>query len=411
MRPTTPLSQGEFIALMAALIATVSFSIDAMLPVLPQIAQELSPGSPNNAQLILTSFVMGMGIGTLFAGPISDATGRKVVILGGVAIYIVGAILAIFAPTLETLLAARLLQGLGAAGPRIVSTAMIRDRFEGRRMAQIMSFVMTIFILVPAVAPFIGSLVINAFGWRAIFVAFVIFALIGAVWMSLRQPETLAPAARRPLAVGALRSAMSEVMGHRTVRIYIAVLTLGAGQMFALLSSIQQLFGETFGRADNFPLWFMGMALISGTSTILNARLVMRIGMRRLAISAYGTQTLLSALFLIAGVSGLMPAALAFPAFLFWAVSVFFMVGMTFGNLNALALEPMGHIAGMAASVVGAISTVLAVLIAVPIGLAFDGTPLPLMAGTLVCSALAWWLMRKSREADPAPRIIPPEMG
>src|SRR5690606_12481373 len=164
--PSRALGQGEFIALMAMLMATVAFSIDSMLPVLPEIAGSLSPDAPNNAQLILTSFILGMGVGTFFAGPISDSIGRRRTILWGFALYALGATMAAFAPTLETLLAARLIQGLGAAAPRIVSTAMIRDQYEGRRMAQIMSFVMMIFILVPAVAPFVGSLIIAAFGWR-----------------------------------------------------------------------------------------------------------------------------------------------------------------------------------------------------------------------------------------------------
>ncbi|WP_245867146.1 MFS transporter [Oceaniglobus roseus] len=402
--PTEPLSRPEFVAMMAVMMAMVAFSIDAMLPVLPEIAAELSPENPNQAQLILTSFVLGMGIGTLFAGPISDATGRKAAITGGFVLYIGGALLASQAPTLETLLLARLLQGLGAAGPRIVSTAIIRDQFEGRQMAQILSFVMMIFIMIPAVAPFVGSLVISVFGWRGIFGAFIVFALAGFLWMLLRQPETLAPENRRPLQVASLRSALVEVLTHRMVRLYIAVLTLGFAQMFAFLSSIQQVFEGVFDITDAFPLWFMGIALISGTSTIVNARLVMRLGMRRMAIAAYAVQSVLSAVLLALGLIHAIPQEAAFPVFLFWAASVFFMAGLTFGNINALALQPMGHIAGMAASVVGAMATVLAVLIAVPIGLAFDGTVVPLMIGTLVCSSLAWYLMRKSREADPTPK-------
>ncbi|WP_108481961.1 multidrug effflux MFS transporter [Oceaniglobus ichthyenteri] len=406
--PQRALSQGEFIALMAMMMATVAFSIDAMLPVLPEIAAELSPDAPNKSQLILTSFVMGMGLGTFFAGPISDAIGRKTTILAGFALYAFGAIVATFAPTLETLLFARLVQGLGAAGPRIVSTAMIRDLYAGRRMAQILSFVTMIFILVPAIAPFTGSLIIAAFGWRSIFVAFVGFSMIGAFWMTLRQPETLAPEHRRALAFAPLKRALVEVVSHPMVRLYIAVLSLGFAQLFAMLSSIQQLFDEVFGRGDSFPLWFMAIAIVSGSATVINARLVMRLGMRRLAIAAFSSQTVISAVLLLANSAGIVPAPLAFPLFFVWVVSVFFLAGLTFGNLNALALEPMGHIAGMAASTVGGVSTVLSVLIAVPIGLAFNGTTLPVMMGTFLCSALAWWLMRKSREADPTPRTTVP---
>ena len=403
-QPTQALSQGEFIALMAMMMATVAFSIDAMLPVLPEIAAQLSPDAPNRAQLILTSFVLGMGIGTFFAGPISDSIGRKTAIIAGFGLYTFGAIIAALAPTLEALLVARVIQGLGAAAPRIVSTAMIRDLYAGRRMAQIMSFVMMIFILIPAIAPFMGSLIIAAFEWRAIFVAFVLFAMIGAVWFALRQPETLAPQNRRPLAIAPLKSALTEVLSHPLVRLYTVVLTLGFGMLFATLSSIQQLFDETFGRGDSFPLWFMAIALCSGSATIVNARLVMGLGMRRLAIAAFSSQTVISAVLLLAYGVGIIPEGLAFPIFFGWVVTVFFMAGLTFGNLNALALEPMGHIAGMAASAVGGIATVLAVVVAVPIGLAFNGTPVPLMIGVFLCSAVAWYLMYRSREMDPTPR-------
>jgi DHA1 family bicyclomycin/chloramphenicol resistance-like MFS transporter len=155
-------------------------------------------------------------------------------------------------------------------------------------------------------------------------------------------------------------------------------------------------------------LWFAATGLLSGGGTILNATLVMRLGMRRLAIAAYGAQTVISGALLVVTLAGLLPPGLAFPAFFVWSVSVFFMAGLTFGNLNALALQPLGHIAGMAASVVGALSTVGSVILAVPIGLAFDGTIVPLAAGTFVCSALALWLMRWSREADPEPRTVVP---
>jgi DHA1 family bicyclomycin/chloramphenicol resistance-like MFS transporter len=184
---------------MGTIFATVAFSIDAMLPALPEIAAELTPEDANRAQLILTSFVLGMGIGTLVAGPLSDALGRKRVILMGAALYLLGAGLALIAPSLEMILLARVIQGIGAAGPRVVSLAMIRDLYSGRAMAQIVSYAMLIFTLFPAVAPLIGAAIIAGFGWRAIFVAFLIFSLVSVGWLTLRQPETLAPEARRPL--------------------------------------------------------------------------------------------------------------------------------------------------------------------------------------------------------------------
>lgn len=386
----------EFTALLAMLFATVAFSIDAMLPALPQIAAELSPDRVNSAQLVLTSFVLGMGLGTFVAGPISDAVGRKPAISWGFGLYILASVAAAWAQSLEVLLAARFVQGLGVAGPRIVGLALVRDLYSGREMARVTSFVMMIFILVPAVAPAIGQLIIGFSGWRGVFGAFVVFAVIGLVWLNLRQPETLPHDRRRPLSPAPLRAAAAEVLADRDVRIYTLVMTLGFGQMFALLSSAQQIFDISYGRGAGFPQWFALMALLAGTGTLINARFVMRLGMRRLATGAYAMQIVASLVALVLLGSGLLPPGAAFAVFFAWAVSVFFMAGITFGNLNALAMQQMGHIAGMAASVVTAIATVAAVAIAAPIGLMFDGTPIPMLIGTLICSLAAWLLMRRA---------------
>lgn len=384
----------EFIGMLAFLFATVAFSIDAMLPALPQIAAELTPDNVNRAQLILTAFVAGMGVGTLFAGPISDAIGRKPAITIGFMIYIAATIAAIFAQSIEMLLVSRFVQGLGAAGPRIVGLALVRDLYAGRAMAQITSFVMMVFIIIPALAPSIGAGMIWLAGWHGVFIGFLLFGLIGCAWLNLRQEETLPPAKRRPLRLAPLREAATEILSDRQVMLCTFILTLGFGQMFALLSSAQQLFAETYGKGDNFPAWFAAMALLAGSGTILNARFVIRYGMRRIAKAAYIMQTCVSAVMLVLLMGDLLPPGLAFPAFFFWSVSLFFMAGVTFGNLNALALQRMGHIAGMAASLVGAISTVLAVLIAAPVGQLYDGTAMPVVTTALICSGLAWLLMR-----------------
>lgn len=383
-RPATPrLSQGEFIALIAMLFATIAFSIDSMLPALPQIAAELSPDAPNAAQLILTSFVFGMGLGTLFAGPLSDTFGRKPVIIAGSVLYCAAAVVAFFAPSLETVLLARAVQGLGAAGPRVVSLALVRDLYKGRDMARIMSFAMMIFTLVPAVAPFLGQGIIALAGWRSIFLAFLIFSLISCLWIGLRQPETMHPEDRRPLQATALWQALREVLSHRVVVVSIAMQSLFFACLFATLSATQPIFDETFGRADQFPMWFAVIALLSGSASFINARFVMRVGMRGMIRRALIGQTAFTALMTALWWSGVWPPALAFPAHLVWTISVFFVTGLTIGNLNALAMEPVGHQAGMASSVIGAISTVVSVVLAAPVGLAFDGSPMPLMLGVL----------------------------
>lgn len=391
------LPQGELIALLAFLFATVAFSIDAMLPALPELAAQLTPDDVNRAQLILTSFVAGMGLGTLFAGPLSDAIGRRRAMGIGFAIYLAATGAALLANSLEMILVARFVQGLGAAGPRIVGTALVRDMYQGREMARITSFVMMVFMIVPALAPSIGQLFIWAAGWHGVFVGFLIFGSVGWAWFLLRQPETLPPAARRPLRFGTLWAGVREVLSDREILLATVVLTLGFGQMFALLSSAQQLFGEAYGKGVQFPLWFAALALLSATGTVVNVRLVMRIGMFRIARNAYLMQVFVAGLFLLTLWTGILPQPLRFPVFFLWAVSVFTMAGLTFGNLNAIAMQRKGHIAGMTASVVSALSTLGAVLIAAPVGLAYDGTAMPAAIAALVCSALAWTIMGAMR--------------
>ena len=388
------LDQREFVALIAMLFATIAFSIDSMLPALPRIAAELTPDAPNAAQLIITSFVLGMGIGTLFAGPLSDAFGRKRAIVCGAALYCAAAIAANLAPTLESLLAARVVMGLGAAAPRIVSLALVRDLYEGRAMARVVSFAMMIFTLVPAVAPLMGTVVIDAFGWRALFLAFCLFSALSMTWLMIRQPETLPPVRRRPVNGPALRAGLREVLTNRVILTTILVQTLIFGMLFGTLSSTQAIFDQSFGRGEAFPLWFALIALVAGLASLLNAALVVRLGMRFLVTTTLGVQVVLSGAMALMTASGPWPDAVAFAAFVVWMVSLFATAGLTLGNLNALALEPVGHIAGMAASVTGAVSTVLAVGLAAPLGLAFDGTPLPLATGVAVLALAAFALMR-----------------
>ncbi|MFZ5961698.1 multidrug effflux MFS transporter [Thalassococcus sp. BH17M4-6] len=386
----------EFVALMAMLFATIAFSIDAMLPALPQIAQALSPDEPNSAQLIITSFVLGMGLGTFFTGPLSDSFGRKPVLLAGAALYVVGAIVGGRAQSLEVLLASRVVMGLGAAGPRVVALAIIRDLYAGRGMAKIMSFVMIVFTLVPALAPSLGAVIIALAGWRAVFLAFVLFALIASLWFALRLPETLPLPDRRPFRARALWSAVQDMFRHPVVRLSMMVQSLCFAMLFGVLSTTQQIFEATFDRAATFPLWFGGIALVSSSASFLNAALVERLGMQVLVSAMLTAQVGLSAGMVLITLFWPVPPVY-FAAFVVWQASVFFQAGMTIGNLNAIAMEPMGHIAGMAASIIGAVATVIGVVIGAPVGLAFDGTPLPLALGMFVMSGAALLLMRKMR--------------
>lgn len=393
----------EFVALMAMLAATVALSIDAMLPALPQIAAELSPDDVNKVQLIVTSFVLGMGLGTFFSGPLSDTFGRKPVMLCGSAVYIVSAFIASRAESLEVLLIARVCQGLGASGPRVVAMAVIRDLYAGRGMAQIVSFVMIVFSLVPAIAPMLGAVVIEIWSWRAVFFGFIGFSAISAIWLALRLPETHAPERRRPFRFHALRSAVVEMFEHPVVRISIVVQSLCFGMLFAILSSVQQVFDITFGRGDTFPLWFGAVAIVSASSGFVNARLVMRLGMMYLVRAMLSVQVVLSAAMILVAVAaayGHISNDIYFGTFVVWQISLFFQAGMTIGNLNAIAQEPMGHIAGMAASVISSVATVLGVVLAAPVGLLFDGTPLPMSIGIFLQAVAAVILMHVMHRVD-----------
>jgi DHA1 family bicyclomycin/chloramphenicol resistance-like MFS transporter len=394
MTPTKRISQGEFIALTAALFAMVAISIDAMLPALPQIAGTLSPDAPNRAQLVITSFVFGMGLGTLFVGPLSDSYGRKPVIYAGAGLYALTALACYFANSLDTLLIARVLQGMSVAAARVVSMAIMRDQFKGREMAKIMSFVMMVFIMVPAVAPLMGQGIIALAGWQSIFLVYILIVAVIMLWFGFRQHETLAVEHRRPLDFRVLVAATKELFTHRIVVISIAAQTLTMAALFASLSSMQGIFEQRFDRAESFPLWFAFIALGSASGSIINSRVVMRLGMRPVIMAAYASVLGLTLLLLVLIATGTMPEVLAFPLHIIWSIGLFSMMSMTMGNLNALAMEPVGHIAGLAASVITSVATIGSVVLAVPVGLMFDGTALPLMAGVAVFVAGALALMQ-----------------
>ncbi len=390
--PAFPMSRLEFVCLIAMMFATIAFSIDAMLPALPEIAGELSPELAHRAPLILTAFVLGMGIGTFVAGPLSDAFGRRRIIFIGAALYCAAAFVAWSSASLEVMLIARIVQGLGASGPRIVSVAIVRDLYAGREMARIVSIVMLIFTLIPAIAPLLGSFIIAGFGWRGIFLAFILFSLLSILWMGARLPETLAPENRRPLRLSLIWAALTEIFTHRTVRLSILVQSLAMAMLFSMLMLVQPVYYEVYDRAESFPYWFGVVALMAGTASIVNALLVVRYGMRRLVTITLGLQIILSCLMLVFGL-GALPEPFGFAAFVVFQTCLFFQAGLTLGNLNAIAMEPMGHIAGMAASVVSAVSTVLAAALASPVGLLFNGTITPLLLAILTMAAAGFLMM------------------
>jgi len=369
-------SLGEFVALMAFAMSLVALSIDAMLPAFPDMAQDLQVTAANDIQLVVSLLFIGLAIGQLFYGPLSDSIGRKPAIYIGFVLFILGSLLSMAASDFSTMLAGRMLQGIGAAGPRTVAVALIRDRFHGSEMARVMSFIMTVFILVPIFAPALGQAILLVAGWRTIFGAFIVLALATLVWLSLRQPETLPKDQRRPFTLENITTAFHEVLMSRLAMVYTLVAGCVSGAFLSYLNTSQQIFQVQYGQGKLFPLYFGILAVSVGFAALLNSGLVMRFGMHALANRALLVMMVLTWLFLVI----VWAYAGHPPLWLFMAIclALFFCIGVLFGNLNSIAMEPLGHVAGTAAAVIGSITTLLAVVLSYFVGQAYDGTLFPL---------------------------------
>jgi DHA1 family bicyclomycin/chloramphenicol resistance-like MFS transporter len=378
---------GEFVALVALLTSLVAMSIDAMLPALGRIASELEAAHPNSRQFVVLCFFAGLGAGQLLAGPLSDRIGRKPAILIGLLIYAAGSVMCWLATDFNWFLAGRAIQGIGASAPRVVSIAMVRDRQSGAAMARTMSLVMTVFILVPVLAPAVGQAVLMIASWRVIFLGFFAAAIFAAAWLALRQPETLPRERRRAVSVLALADAARQVLTHRVSMAYTLTAGLSVGLLVGYLGVCQQVFSELYGQGDLFVFYFAVLAAGLGTASAVNARLVMRLGMRRLiGLALRGIAVLTVSMLIGCLITGGQPPLALFMA---WLMPIFFCMGMLFGNCNALAMEPMGHIAGMAASIIGSLTSLLSVLAGGLVSQHYDGTVLPLVIGYAVIGVMA----------------------
>ena len=387
------MNRSEFVVLTALLMSLVALAIDMILPALPALAEEFSLAEQNHAQYVLSVVFLGMVAGKLLFGPLSDAWGRKPAIYLGLGCYVGGALVCFLAAEYWVFLLGRAIQGVGVAAPRVVCVALVRDQFKGREMAQIMSFIMMVFILVPAIAPALGQGILYLAQWRAILVVFMLTGVIGLAWFALRQPETLAIDHRRPLALAGVLAATREVLGHPAALGY----TLSIGFVFAgfvgYLISSQQVYDLIYGRGEQFPYYFGALALVIGSASTLNARLVLRHGMRKLSVLALLGICLFSGVAMLAEFAA--PEPLAFHWFLLFCLTSFFCIGILFGNLNSMAMEPLGHIAGTGSAVVGAGSTIISVALGTLIGQAIGRDVMPMLAGFLLMSlatlaAFAW---------------------
>jgi len=390
MKPKLPLA--EFVPLLAFMISLVAMSIDAVLPALPEVAKDLQFQSDNDRQWIVIALFLGLGFAQLIFGPLSESIGRKYAVYIGCAIFLIGSLLSLFATNFTLMIIGRVLQGIGAAGPRIICVTIVRDQYEGREMARIMSFIMAVFILVPAVAPALGQAVMMFADWRYIFVMFIIMTCIGWIWFALRQPETLPREKRLRFSLRTIWAGAKETCQHPVSFGYSLIAGLVFGTFVAYLSTAQQIFSLLYGITDLFPLYFAILALAIGAASLINGRLVMTLGIRRLSVAALCVMASVSISFW--GFAYILAPVPPFWLTMVYLAIVFMAVGFLFGNTNAMAMEPLGHIAGTGSAVVGTIATLLSVALGTAIGQMFDETMLPLAGGFSFLSVIALGVMR-----------------
>jgi DHA1 family bicyclomycin/chloramphenicol resistance-like MFS transporter len=367
----------EFIALAAALMALNALAIDIMLPGLQQIGASLGVADENARQYVISAYFAGLAFALLAYGPASDRFGRRGPLLFGLSIYVIAAFAAAFAPNFETLLALRFIQGVGAASTRVIAVSMVRDRFGGRAMAEIMSLIFMVFMIIPVVAPSIGQLVMLFAEWHMIFVCMGVIALVIVIWAAVRLPETLHPEDRRPFTIASIWKAFRIVLTNRVSLWYTLASTTIFGALFGFINSAQQVYVGIYGLGVWFPVVFAGIAGMMAVSSFLNSRLVGRFGMRRLSHGAVIGFLAVSTIWFVWSLYGQVPLV----GFIALFAAAMFQFGWIGSNFNALAMEPLGHIAGSASSVQGFVQTLGGGLIGAAVGQSFDGTTTPLAAG------------------------------
>ena len=368
--------------MVAALMALNALAIDVFIPALQDIGEALSVEDENRRQFVISAYIMGFGIAQLFYGTISDRFGRRPVLMFGLAVYVGASALASYVPNFESLLAVRFIQGIGTAATRVIAVSVVRDTFGGARMASVMSLVMMVFMAVPLIAPNVGQLIILFGDWKSVFWVTGILGAVMAVWSFIRLPETLHPEYRMPLTFTRVSAAFKVVVTTRASFGYALSTALTFAVLFAFINQAEQLFTLTFGLGDYFTLAFSGTVVFMAAASFTNSRLVERMGMRRLSHTA------------LLSFAGLIALALALAlglgdAFPFWLFSVmiasiFACFGFIGTNFNALAMDPLGHVAGTASSVLGFLQTFVGGVLGAAIGYMYDGTVVPRFAGYLV---------------------------
>ena len=383
---TQKVTKFEFIALMAFLMSVVALAIDALLPALDIIGNSLDTQENSDHQLLITMIFIGLGVGPLFFGPLSDSLGRKPMVFVGFGIFILASFICVYSNSLEIMVLGRILQGFGLSAPRTISVAIIRDLYSGDYMAKIMSFVIVIFLLVPIIAPAIGKFILDYFNWEAIFIFQIIFCLLIAFWFWNRQEETLNHKNRIAFKINLFSQGFLELIRYKTTIAYTLISGFITGSFMVYLSTSQQIFQEQYGLKEAFPYIFAGLATASGSAILLNGIFVVKYGMKKMIHVSLIGFFIISICYSILFFNSVNPSIKVI--LLFFSLQ-FFCLGFLFGNLRAIAMEPVGHIAGIGAAITGFISTLMAVPISIFIGKFVTITVLPIFIGFSICSFLS----------------------
>ncbi|AHB02150.1 drug resistance transporter, Bcr/CflA subfamily protein [Brucella ceti TE28753-12] len=358
-----------------------------MLPGLPQIGASLGVHSENHVQFVITAYLLGFGVSQLFYGPLSDRFGRRLPLFGGLAIYVVAALGSAFVTDFTTLIILRVLQGLGAAATRVIAVSVVRDKFSGRQMAEVMSLVMMVFMILPVVAPATGQLIMLFGEWHLIFMFMAIMALVVGLWAFLRLPETLPVSHRRPLTMKSTLGGFVIVLTNRVALFYMLGTSFILGALFGYINSAQQIFVGIYQLGTLFPLAFAAVAMTLALASFLNSRLVGRFGMRRISQTMLLVFTSFSLLWMVLSI--VMDGPIPFAVLMIIYMTIMLSFSLVTANFNALAMEPLGEVAGTASSVLGFAQTVIGAALGAVIGQAFDGTTTPVATGYCVLGFVA----------------------
>lgn len=391
--------------MMAALMSIVALAIDALLPALDIIGFHVGTTNPSDNQLFIIMIFLGLGLGPLLFGPLSDSLGRKPVVYMGFSLFVLASLVCVSTDSLWVMIFGRIVQGIGLSAPRTIAIAIIRDLYSGDYMARIMSFVTVVFLLVPIVAPAFGKLVLDHYNWQAIFYFQLVIGAVVCLWFYLRQPETLKPENKIPMSRHLFADGFKEISRYPVTIGCTVISGLIAGSFFVYLSGSQQIFQEQYGLKEAFPYIFAGLSIAIGLAVFSNAYMVLRFGMEKLVTVALSGFFVVSLAYVLVFMGSPNPHIWVLLTFM---ALQFLCIGFLFGNLRALAMEPVGHIAGIAAAITGFISTIMAVPISTFIGRYLDDTALPVFIGFSICSLVAllilFYLKRKNPQGLSKPQ-------